>query len=372
VGLASVPAVRSEYDAAMGDDLPGFRLRELAPDDGPAIARLFDASPDTGMIRFRPTFQVDPYVALTYDGKQAGVVVERDGTAGPPGVVGLGLVELGDVVLRGRPSRYALLHSLVVHPDVRRRGIARVIVDWRLARARAALGEDAVIAATIQKSNAGSFAAAGRWATQFSAPISSIAMGLPSSAPAERDGWQVRIASPDDLETYAAAYSAFHADFDLWPPGDAATLAEWLGLTPVPGARANDLWVVADGRGELLAGIGTTEVRRSSILHVDRMPLSMRLLDAIVHVVPRGGAMEMVRLGRMWFRPEAEDAARHLFARVRWEARSRGNVVAASYDERGPAGRIIRPPRWLARTSFSLALRAPDELRPDHPIEPVQ
>ena len=77
------------YDAAMGEDLPGFRFRELAPDDGPGVASLFDASPDTGMIRFRPTFQIDPYAALTYDERQTGVVVERDGS---PGLVGLGLV----------------------------------------------------------------------------------------------------------------------------------------------------------------------------------------------------------------------------------------------------------------------------------------
>ena len=83
----------------MGEDLPGFRLRDLAPDDGPEVARLFDASPDSGRIRFRPEFQVHPYVALTYDGRQAGVVVERDGA---DGLVGLGLVEIGDVVIRGR------------------------------------------------------------------------------------------------------------------------------------------------------------------------------------------------------------------------------------------------------------------------------
>ena len=168
----------------MGDDLPGFRLRELAPDDGPAIGRLFDASPDSGMIRFRPSFQIDPYVALMYDGHQAAVVIERDGAGGQAGLAGLGLVELGEIMLRGRRTRFALLHSLVVHPDVRRRGIARSIIDWRLARATAALGEDAVIVATIQKSNAGSFAAASRWATQVSSPISSVAVGLPSSAPA--------------------------------------------------------------------------------------------------------------------------------------------------------------------------------------------
>ena len=46
----------------------GYHLRELAADDGPAFGRLFDDSPDTGMIRFRPVFQVDPYLALTYGG----------------------------------------------------------------------------------------------------------------------------------------------------------------------------------------------------------------------------------------------------------------------------------------------------------------
>ena len=47
----------------MGDDLPGFRLRDLAADDGPAVAAPFDAGPDTGMFLFRPCFQADLYVA---------------------------------------------------------------------------------------------------------------------------------------------------------------------------------------------------------------------------------------------------------------------------------------------------------------------
>jgi hypothetical protein len=82
--------------------------------------------------------------------------------------------------------------------------------------------------------------------------------------------------------------------------------------------------------------------------------------------------MEMVRLSRIWFRPGAEAAARLLFESVRWAARESGNVVIVSYDERVPLAGIIRAPRWLPRTSFSIALRARVEVRPDHPIEPVQ
>jgi GNAT superfamily N-acetyltransferase len=354
----------------MGEDLPGFRFRDLAPDDGPEVARLFDASPDAGMIRFRPAFQVHPYVALTYDGRQTGVVVERDAI---DGLVGLGLVEIGAVVIRDRPTPYALLHSLVVHPDARRQGIARAIVAWRLTRARATLGEDGVIVATIQKSNVGSFAAAARWATQFSSPISSVAIGLRSAAPPPaRDGFQARPARIDDLEAFAAGHAAFHADFDLWPPGDPPELSEWLGQSPVPDAPNNALWVVQDPAGNVVAGLGTTEVRQFSILHVDALPTSMRLLNAIVRVIPKGGSMEMVRVSRMWFAPGAEVAARHLFETVRWEARDIGNVVIASFDPRGPLHAMVAVPRWLPRTQFSLAIRAPERLRPDHPIEPVQ
>jgi hypothetical protein len=134
----------------------------------------------------------------------------------------------------------------------------------------------------------------------------------------------------------------------------------------------NRLWVVTDAAGDLLGGVGTTEGRRVSVLRVEHMPLAMRLLDAAMHVMPPGDSLEMVRLSRMWFRPGAEAAARYLLESVRWAAREGGNVVIVSSDERGPLAGIIRAPRWLPRTSFSIALRAPVEVRPDHPIEPVQ
>jgi GNAT superfamily N-acetyltransferase len=349
--------------------LSGFRIRDLSPDDGPALDALIAASPDTGMIRFRPVFKVDPYVALTYGDVMSGVVVEGDGM---PGLVGLGIVSYGELLLRGTRRPHALLHSLVVDPRVRRRGVARAIVASRLERARARLGDDGVVVATIQGSNDGSFAAASRWATQFSAPLDAVVLGTRRSAPSGRPEWRVRPAEEADLEAFADGFTAFRTDYDLAGLGDTEELAAWLDRTPTPGQRIHEFWVVEDGRGNLLGGLGLSEVRRSSILQVDALPWSFRALNAILRIIPRGGTMEQVPVTHLWFRPGSEAAGRHLFEVIRHEARRRGNVVLATYDPRGPLGRVVGAPRWLPRTSFTVALRASEALRPDHPIDPVQ
>jgi hypothetical protein len=229
-----------------------------------------------------------------------------------------------------------------------------------------------VIAATIQKSNAGSFAAASSWATQFTSPISSVAVGLRSARPGSDGAFRVRPAQPGDLEAFADGYTSFHAEYDLWTPGEVHDLDAWLDLSPAADARNNALWVVEDARGNLVAGLGTTEARRLTILHIEALPASIRLLNSVIRVIPKSRSMEMVRLSRIWFRPGAERAARHLFEAIRWEARHQGNVVIATFDSRGPLSAMIAVSRLVPRTAFTLAIRAPVELRPDHPIDPVQ
>jgi GNAT superfamily N-acetyltransferase len=53
---------------------------------------------------------------------------------------------------------YAVLDSLKVHPDYRRRGIARRLTDRRLERATELGGDEVVIVAYIQAGNTASLA----------------------------------------------------------------------------------------------------------------------------------------------------------------------------------------------------------------------
>ena len=349
----------------LSDDL---RLRELAPTDGPAIKALIAASPDTGAIRFRPEYQIDPYLALTFTGGETGVVVERPATGE---LVGLGMVGRGDIVIRGAARPFALLHSLVVHPEVRRRGVGGAIIAWRIGRARERDGDDVILIATIQMRNEGSFRAASRWASQVTRPLSAIAIGMRPRPPGRSAGVVVRPAAPADLEAFADRHAAFRCAFDLWAPVAADRLATWLRETPL-NEPIHELWVAADRDGNLLAGLGVTTLRAVSVLHVDAMPFAMRAVNALVHLVPASGRLDQVAMDRAWYQPGAEQAARYLFEAIRWELRDRGNVVLAAFDPLGPLRHMIVTPRWLPKTALSLAIRAPLPVRADHTIEGVQ
>ena len=340
----------------------------MSPDDGPAIKALFAGSPDTGMVRFRATYRIDPYLALIDTPHEHGIVAERPGL---PGLAGLGMVRLGRAVVRGTERPFALLHSLVVHPAVRREGLAGELVRRRLDLARQAHGDDVVVAATIQKQNEGSFRAAAHWADQFVGPLRGTALGLRSRPPRCPAGLDLQPAGPDDLEAYAAGHAAYHAGFELWPSTDAERLAEWLAYRPVA-EPIRELWVARNGSGDLLAGLGFTATRDVATLHVESMPAVMRLVNRVIRVVPSNGAMEQLSLGWVWIREGAEEAARALFETIRWEARSRGNVLLATYDPRSPVRSMIRAPFWHPATEFSVAIRSPERIHPDRLIESIQ
>jgi len=351
----------------VGDHAP-FRLRSLEPGDGPAIAALLAASPDTGTVRMRLEYKIDPYVAFTYGGHDLGVVVESDRVEG---LAGMGMVRLGEAMIRGERRPLGFLYALMVHPACRRQGMARAIAERRVALATERLGADAVIMATIQQGNTGSFANARAWSSQLSRPLIMLPMPMRKSPPSGAAAGRVRPAGPKDLAAFAGGSNDFHDHFDLWSPADEESLAGWLAASPVSDP-VRKLWVIEDAAGNLLAGLGTSESRRVSTEYIDHMPVGMRALNLVLRIVPRSGSVDYPAVSKLWFKSGNESAARTLFETVRWEMRTLGEGVACTFDPEGPTARMVRRSRLQMTGRMRLAIRSQAEIRPDWFLDPSE
>ena len=145
---------RRHLRALSSAEVTGYTLRAARDGDGPAITELALATADTGAVRVAPHYLHDPLETTRALQPEAEWVLAQaeDGS-----IVGAGIVAFADVEIEGKVYRGAHLSGLMVHPDHRRRGIAKALTEWRLERA----GPDAVVVAAIQSGNKGSFANAG-------------------------------------------------------------------------------------------------------------------------------------------------------------------------------------------------------------------
>lgn len=388
-------------------------LRELGPADGPAIARLCAEAPDTGRVSFSPVYKGDAYETLrTLKPGMVGVVAEA---AEHDGLVGMGLLEFGRCLVAGRPQPYALLSSLMVHPNFRRRGIASRLARWRVDRAEERLGEDGIILANVQRGNTASRRTAERWTTQVLPPFSAIPFRFRRRPPRPPAGIEVRPVERADLGSFADHLDHFYGEHVLHRPETPDDLGGWLEATRGAVASATDgsvtaevataagaaaevaeaagatgghartgiaspsirsppnrhLLVATDRSGALLAGLSVDEVHHLMTLRVAKLPFVMRAADRALSLLPADGEMRIIRVGRFWFAPGRQDAARYLFETVRHRWRGTATAIVAVVDERSPIAPAygIRP--WSPRGRASTFVRSARVLAEGEAIRPI-
>ena len=125
-------------------------------------------------------------------------------------------------------------------------------------------------------------------------------------------------------------------------------------------------WVAADSSGSLQAGIVVTEACRLLTVQVERMPAFIKLANALIRLFPSDGVLRLLTVERFWHLPGRIDAARYLYETLRWEMRSRGNILQSSVDLRDPLAKVFSLAPWEPRLELSLAIRGPvplDEAR---------
>jgi GNAT superfamily N-acetyltransferase len=338
-------------------------LREARPEDEAGLAALVAASPDGGAVAFRREEHVpDRDIARDHEVSER-FVAEIDGT-----IAGTAGLDLGTCRFEGADTRYALLDSLKVHPDYRRRGIAARLTELRLRRATELAGDDVTAVAYIQAGNTASAANARRWATQVGGRLDVTPVPMRRRPPRPRAGLTVRPAAEAELDEITAAVDAHLADHDFARHWDAARLAGWLAASPFPDP-VNHYQVVSDQSGRILAGLGIREEGRLMSMVIDHLPLPMRAANMVLRVVPRDRRMRNLIIDKVWFAPGRLDAARYLWEATRWEWRAAGTSLIFAHDPRDPVHQVAAAPRWLPTTGATLAVRSRRPMREETIVE---
>jgi GNAT superfamily N-acetyltransferase len=331
-----------------------IRLRPIEPSDGPKIATLFTNTPDTGQITFTTRFKADAYAVLRLlHPDMAGVVAED---TSKDQLVGIGLVDLTQRLLNGEPRPCALLHSLKVHPDYRRQGLARQIAQWRIDYARQQFGDAVAISANIQKGNTGSERNAQSWATHFVGPVVTALMRPLDSAPRLPQGLTFRPIKPEEFGAFAEQQRHFYQQYNLfWPQTEHSLQA--LFEQPI-----RELYGVFDAAGNLLAGANNTLRFKVLSLEVGRLPGWMQGVNKLIKLLPANGIVDELMVEDLWFAPQQEAAAKALWQHLRYVHRNRASVVRISFDPRSPLAAIFGVPFWFPKAESSFAVYNKDAL----------
>lgn len=342
-----------------------FSLRILTPEDSLKYGKLIRESPDTGTIRVSQQFEIDPYTAvINARPGSIGVVAEAPEY---DGFIGSGLVQLGRCQWEGSDIPYALLNTLVVHPNFRRRGVASQLAKWREDYARQYFGEEGgVTFAIIQKNNTGSELTAKKWYRQFLADrLVVIPINMRSKPPTQITEFTVREISTNEMEEVVVKQNQFYKDFNLYPTETAESLAHWCNESPFD-MPYHHYFVITDRSDNILAGVGLTEYGRMRRLVVEHIPPILEFMNKFLKAVPADRIMKEVGLSRIWFADGQLKAAQYLFETIRWEWRERGTSIISFTDIGSPTMSIYSVRPWAIKSMGGVALRPPSSMPENH------
>lgn len=112
----------------------------------------------------------------------------------------------------------------------------------------------------------------------------------------------MRPAEPREWEEIAEGLHAFNGTFAFAPHFTASKLSERHAERLLRQSWRHSL-VATDNAGNILTGIGMTELPRLSVLKAVAMPPVMRLLNAAIHIVPADGTLRLVQVEKAFSCP---------------------------------------------------------------------
>jgi GNAT superfamily N-acetyltransferase len=331
-------------------------LRELCFEDSKAINLLLKNSPDTGRVGAYANYNIPPFTAFQYQNKNTkGVVAETAHGM----IVGMGLMSVMQGTFSSKVCSYALLHSLVVHPDYRHQGIASRLTKWRIQRAEEKLGKNAIVVAGIQQDNIHSTAIANKWCNQWLGKVVASLSSTSQKPPQKTKNILVRPIQNQELERVIQAQNEFYQDYTLYKPENQISLQGWLNQTPFE-TPYRHYRVAVDKQNNILAGMSVVEHYKLTAFNIQQLPLSMKMLNKLLAIVPADGIIKQLSASRIWFAPNQQKAGLYLWQSIRYQWHKECNGIITYFDPRSPLKEIIKTPFWMPRSSTDLAIRTPE------------
>jgi GNAT superfamily N-acetyltransferase len=335
-----------------------FNLRAMQSSDSKAVANLVTEFDGDLTTRFR----LDAYTAIIsgMENPTLGVVVE---CAGYDGFVGMGTVRFNKVQYNGKIVPHAFLDGLKVHKDFRRQGLGYKIAEWRIQKAKAAYGDQCVIATGMVQENIASHAVAEKWCREFIEPAFDVLI-VPTRRrrPKNLAGITVRTMEPKEYEEFAAKQNRFYQHYNLYPVSDANSIANARDLS-AEGRKPYRFFTATDSRGNLLAGAQTWARGILKSDTINNPPVPLRILNRVMHLLPSDFTIRDISVSGLWYEPDQIHVAQFLWEMIRWECREQGTTIIASFDPRDPTRQVVMLKPWnQPRPKVTIAIQGHDAI----------
>ena len=317
-----------------------IHFRAIQPEDGEALGALIAANPSTGLMSFTYEYQADVLEvskASASDLHGAAAVSNSE-------IIGMVLGDRKQIQLNGNVREAAYVSNLGVHPDFQRQGIAQGLSDFGLAYAENILGSDPILYAAITEGNI-SKALTKKYEFQSTKVIQGGVVPMRRSAPKAKTGLSVRRASDDDLDEFANGLNTFYRDHNLWSPVTANGLQS-LMEKEVAGIRPNALYVVTRDEN-MLGGLSVSNLSSLVRMRLSNTPLPLRMLGALLGILPKDGVLDSLTIRRVWFREGELKAGRTLWQQIRYDLRQQGSSLGIAFDPRDKLTEVFQIPFWL-------------------------
>src|SRR5258707_8862753 len=334
-----------------------YNLRPMEPRDSAAYRQLMANSPETGLITIQVVFKEDPYEMLMQ--RRIGQIVVVAET--PEGrVVGSGAADARPVWFEKQAVQAVHLHSLLVAPDYRQRGVATALAQWRIQWAREQYGPNVMIFAEIQQNNLASFKNASKWATGFSTPRESGFIRIHRRTPRPLADTVVREAAGTDYDAIVAGLNAYNRDVNFTRVITRDRLNR--NLEPIHGQIFRRRFVVVQS-GEVVGGAVLSNHDPSVETRIIRAPLLNKVVARLSGMIHTDDVIHGGELDGIWFKEGCSDAAHYLIEYLRFRAYPEAHALNLTISN-PKSWEATRISPWQPHPFLSVAYLPPPELMP--------